>query len=152
MGDGDGIEKVHIEEAKMNGGVLGFLKSAWKAMVHNVQAWFWKLMFTIISTKVLVTVGAIYVLYWLMTHHHKVQQMTEDGGLVTLDIPYLPGEPGGGFIRDAAIALIGARVLQTVISIGQSAVDKITKNGTPTPKYPSAQRPEEYEGDEDEGA
>jgi len=129
MGDGESKTTVEIQEAKMNGGIIGLIKSAWRAMIHNTQIWFWKLAFTIISTKVLVTVGSIWVLYHLMTHHHIVQQMTEAGGIVALNVPYLPGEAGGGFIRDVAIALIGARVLTTAMSFGGKVYGKITGHG-----------------------
>jgi len=110
-----------------------------------VQAWMQKLLATIISAKVMITIVVIVVSYQLAVTKHTYEivlqgDMGQSVGKITA--PYLSGADWANLIATVIVAFIGARVMpQLLESIGNGVGNvlnsnngKVSSSGAKTPE------------------
>ena len=105
------------------------------AFKHNFQKWFWKLVYTAISAKVLITLLAESVATYLAVTVRTVDEviMGADGSQVVVQVskPYISGQQWTDVTIAIVVAFIGARVAPTIIrNIGETVSGYyLNKNG-----------------------
>ena len=94
-----------------NGNGLVFKVAPWKLFAC---AWMQKLLSTIISAKVMITLVLIYVSYKLVTVRYVFDVAVSDK-VIQVNAPYLSGEQWSNLMATVVVAFIGARLAPTLI-------------------------------------
>lgn len=94
-----------------NGNGLIIKLVPWRVFAH---AWAQKLLSTIISAKVLITLILVYVSYKLVTVKYVFDVVIGDK-IVQMEAPYLTGSDWGSLMGTVIVSFIGARVAPTLI-------------------------------------
>jgi len=97
--DGNGKEKINVSD--------------WRT---NIRTWFWKLVFTLISAKVLITAAMMGLTYGLAVVQRPVEVLRDDGVIQVFHTPYLNGEQLVALWGTIITVFMGARVMVPAIS------------------------------------
>jgi len=132
--DGNGKEKINVSD--------------WRT---NVKTWFWKLVFTLISAKVLITAAMMVLTYGLAVVQRPVEVLRDDGAIHIFHTPYLNGEQLVVLWGTIITVFMGARVMVPAISAVTTGLANIAlaKNGNGSG---ADYNPDEDEDEEPEGA
>jgi hypothetical protein len=112
--DGNGKEKINVSD--------------WRT---NIKTWFWKLVFTLISAKVLITAAMISLTYGLAVVQRPVEVLRDDGSIDIFHTPYLSGEQLVALWGTIITVFMGARVMVPAINAVTTGVTNalLAKNG-----------------------
>jgi len=95
-----------------------------------LQAWLQKLLATVISAKVLITLLVIWIAHQLVVTRHTFEIVVGEE-IKEINVPYLSGEQWADLMATVIVAYIGVRVAPQVITAVGSAIGNVfvAKNG-----------------------
>lgn len=94
-----------------NGGTVGPVQTT---MVDYLKVWLQKLMATLISAKVLVTLAVVYLSYFAMIENRTVETWV-DGQVITIHAPLVTGQAWVDLMQTVITVFIGGRIAVPVI-------------------------------------